>query len=323
MFPKLIGATASRVEGVRKTIGERNLARFLLALRWATLAAILLFLIYRLTEIGWIKIIESRPTSLWFYLLSIVMFMVLPITDKINYRIMTGYHVPSGLKIFSRKQVFNEAVVSYAGETYLCPKLAALPEHNTRKALIAIKDNTLISAFVSNSWTIVLVLCVWLFGHSDILKQIWNLSPILIGGFGIFCILLYLASMILFRKLISRSMSEIWRVIVMHGARIFILAALQVTQWWSAMPATGLSIWIMFLAVQTLVKRVPINGDLIFLGVALSLPGFDVGDGAAITAMLVAAAAMNQLVHFGAFILTSDFKRSTKPFPLADKALVK
>lgn len=153
MSPNLTERAALHYKNAQKAMGEKTINRILSLLRWTALAVILLFLIYKLTKIGWVNIYESRPTSAWFYLLSIAMFMVLPLTDKVNYRTLTGYHIPEALKVFSRKQVFNEAVVSYAGETYLCPKLAALPEYNTRKALIAIKDNTLISGHLSEMHT--------------------------------------------------------------------------------------------------------------------------------------------------------------------------
>ncbi|RKQ72037.1 hypothetical protein DES40_1374 [Litorimonas taeanensis] len=308
----------------KQKMGDKRLKQALSIIRWLALAAILTFLIYRLSKIGWNSLYESRPTSVLFYLISVLMFMVMPIVDKINYFIMTGHNIPEGIKVFSRKQVFNEAIVSYAGETYLCPKLAALPGHDTRKALIAIKDNTLISALVSNTWTLVLILCVWWVGRSDILNEIWNLSPILNGVFGAFCCLLYLVSIVFFRKFMKRAFREIWRVAAIHGVRIIILAALQIAQWKSALPSEEISFWVMFLAVQTLVKRVPINGDLMFLSVALLLSGFLNGDGNTVTAMLVAAAAMNQIVQFAAFLLTSDVKsksRESRPhYPLAEHA---
>lgn len=296
---------------------------YLSVARWVVLALILAFLIYRLSEIGWVSLYESRPESLLFYLLSFALFLVLPLVEIVNYRIMTGQPVPNGLKVFSRKQVLNEAIVSYAGETYLCPKLAALDGYNTKKAMIVIKDNTLISAFVSNSWTILLVLGVWLFGYGQVLRDIWNISPVLVGGFGAFCIFLYFASIFFVRKLIHLPLESIWKVGGMQAIRILTLAGLQIAQWMSAIPGGDIPIWVMFLAVQTLVKRVPINGDLMFLSVALTLPGFSLADSPKITAMLVAAAAMNQIVHLIAFLLTGDFRKKAQPISIALPTAIK
>ncbi len=311
-------AKARDIIASKKSVCQSDGMRLVMTiLRWGSLIAIVAFLAYRLSGIGWVTLYEARPTSPIFYTLAVAIFFVLPLVEVVNYRVMTGQRLPNALTVFSRKQVLNDAIVSYAGETYLLPKLAALPGYSFKRAILTIKDNTLISAFVSNSWTILLVLGVWLFGYDRVLKDILNISPLLIGGFAVVCMILYLSSILFFRALIQLPIRAVLKVGAMQAVRILTISGLQIAQWMSAIPGGDIPIWFMFLAVQTLVKRVPVNGDLLFLGVALTLPGFSLEDSPDVTSMLVTAAAMTQVVHFVAFLLTHDFRAQSNPVPPA------
>ena len=127
------------------------------AVRHVLLAAIVVYLAYRLTQIGWGSIAGALPTNPIFYLLSAAIFLVLPVSEIVNYRLLTGQYILDGLRIFSRKRVYNDALISYSGEAYLYSRLSDAPGLDQKAAFVAIKDNTLVSAIVSNSWTILLV----------------------------------------------------------------------------------------------------------------------------------------------------------------------
>lgn len=277
-------------------------------LRRLLLIAILVFILRRIIKIGWAELFSALPSSPLFYLLSIAIFLVLPISETFSYRQILSRSVPKGLYIFSRKRVFNEALISYSGEAYLCQKLTEIPGIDRSDAVIAVKDNNLISALISNSWTIALVGGVLLFGRSDILEEIWKLSPLVIGFFAVICLILYGATLVFFKRLSSLSRSKIMQVAATHSGKVLVLAGVQLAQWASGVPAELLSTWLVFLTVQILLKRIPFlpNSDIVFLAVAVPLAGFTAESTSAVTAMLIAAVAMNQLVHLGAFILTSE-----------------
>ncbi len=271
------------------------------------LGAVIGYLFYKLMQIGWVEIAVHIPTSPLFYLLSVIIFLTVPLSEILNYRLITGVFIPKGLKTFSRKRVYNDALISYTGEVYLVSKLARLPKFNHRRALTTVKDNNLVSALVSNSWAIILVAALFVFGRPGVLQKLWDLSPVLVGGFAIFCSAGYVIVIVFFRRLSALTPAILTQVTAVHTGKVLVVAALQVAQWVSALPAIPATTWLMFLAVLTLVKRVPglPNSDLVFLGVGLSLAGLAGGTAVQVSAMLLAAAAMTQLVQLATFILTS------------------
>jgi len=281
------------------------------------LVGFLIYLAIRLTRVGWTEILGTLPTSPWFYIISIALFCVPVICEWQSYRVITQKQLSKTLPIFARKRVFNEALFSFAGEAYLSARLSDLSGFDTRKSLIAIKDNNLVSALVSNSWAILLVGLLWLLGRSDILQNIWAVSPVLIGGFALLCVILYIASLFWFRLLTSLAVSRLIKVFTIHLLKITAVTGLQILQWKTALPSEVLLTWLIFVTVQILLKRIPglPNADLIFLGVGLSLVGFADATTQQVAAMLVASAVMMQLVHFIAYILTlrfggNDFKKA-------------
>jgi len=175
-----------------------------------------------------------------------------------------------------------------------------------RRAIIAVKDNNLISALVSNTWTLGLVGTLFFLGRSDVIHKIWSMSPVLVGVFAFLCIGFYGLSLVFFGRLSSLQPVKLIQIGMLHSGKILAVAILQILQWMSAMPLESMQTWLTFLTVQILLKRIPglPNVDLVFLGVGLSLAGFAEGANHEVAAMLVAAAAMSQIVHLTVFILT-------------------
>jgi len=279
----------------------------------AVLGIILAYLIYRVTQIGWSDILGALPGSPWFYILSIMMFLVPVLCEMWSYHLITNNNIPQGMRIFSRKRVYNEALISYSGEAYLSAKLANIAGYNYRKALIAVKDNNLISALVSNSWTIMLVGLLLVLDRADILRDIWDVSPPLISSFAAVCIGLYGFILIFLRRLTSLNLHLIFKIGLVHLGKVLVVAFLQILQWTHAIPLEAMMTWLIFLTVQVLLKRIPglPNADLVFLGVGLSLAGFAQSTVQEVAAILIAAAVMMQLTHLAVFMLT--LRSSDKP----------
>jgi len=303
-FANKIFLWGRRLSGDGKSAGERK--PYIWGRR-VLLCVIIAYLLYKLSQIGWAELAGHIPASPVFYILSLAIFFAVPVSETLNYRLITGQHIIKGLKIFSRKRVYNDALMSYTGEAYLVGELANQPGFDHRRALIAVKDNNLISALVSNSWAIMLVAALLVFGRPDALQKIWQLSPVLVGGLALICILIYVMVIVFFRRLSALTSTKLMQVTMVHSGKVLVVAALQVAQWASALPAMAATTLLMFLAVQTLIKRIPglPSGDLVFLGVGLSLAGFAGGQASEISAMLLAATAMTQLVQLSTFIITT------------------
>ena len=284
-------------------------------MRRGLIGAIVAFLAYRLTEIGWSETINAFPTSPFFYLFSVLIFLAVPASEVLNYRLITGVYIPAGLMIFSRKRVFNDALFSYSGEGYLCHKLSELPGFDLRAAAVVVKDNNLISALVSNSWAILLVMAAVMFGRSEVIENVFSLAPPPASGFAIAGVIVFCLCIVFFRKLSGLRLLTVIQVAMVHSGKVLITAALLVAQWASAIPAEAPTTWLLFLAVHTLIKRIPglPSSDLVFLGVGLSIVGFADANAEKVTAMFVAATAMTQLVQLVTYVVSSRINAGPQP----------
>ncbi len=278
------------------------------AARYILLASIVAFLAYRLTQIGWNEIAGALPANPLFYILSVAVFLVLPVSEMLNYRLLTGGFIPDGLRIFSRKRVLNDAIVGFAGEAYLYSRLVKMPDFDQRRALTVIKDNNLVSALISNSWTILLVVSLVMVGRADILDRILNLAPILVASFAIICLILFALAMLFFGRISNLTRKCAMQLATVHGAKVLVAAALQVAQWASALPTAAATTWLLLLTIQLLLRRIPglPNADLFFLGVGISLAGFVGDDAVQLTAMLLAATAATQIIQLFVFVTATN-----------------
>jgi len=59
--------------------------RLLTGLRWSFMVAILAYLAYQFTDIGWGRVWQSLPTTPWFYILLLLMYINLPIAEVAIY----------------------------------------------------------------------------------------------------------------------------------------------------------------------------------------------------------------------------------------------
>ena len=85
-----------------------------------------------------------------------------------------------------------------------------------------------------------------------------------------------------------------------------------VTQWSFAIPGNEIATWFIFLIVFMLSKKSPVGGELLFASIIVSLPSLS-GDSAAIAAMLIAIAAVTQIIYFLGFLLTMERGKKTEP----------
>ncbi|MEO1475452.1 MAG: hypothetical protein AAFS13_03645, partial [Pseudomonadota bacterium] len=174
----------------------------------------------------------------------------------------------------------------------------------------AIKDNAIVSALVSNTVTLGLVVTLLLASGPDTLSALYDAAPGAALGFLIFALLTYLIVIALFRRITKLSLADFQALSALHSLKVFATMGLLVTQWSIALPGEPIGTWLMFLTIYMLLRRLPFlpNADLIFLGLGLSLSGFSIYGADAISAMLLASTATMQLLHVAAFVSTRDNK---------------
>ena len=171
----------------------------------------------------------------------------------------------------------------------------------------------MISALVSNTVTILLVVGMVLNGRNDVLETVYNASPIAVTSFAVFCVVLYIISIFMFWRSNHITGTTFWQLFGLHTARALAIMALQIVQWSLGMPGELLMTWLVFLTVQLLLSRLPLpNMELIFFAVAISLSGLADGSEAAVIALFGAVTATSLVVQLITFIATS-FIRADAP----------
>lgn len=289
-------------EAFRKLVG----ARTRLVLKLAALGAVLAYIAGRLTEIGWRDVLAEAPTTPVFYLCALGVFFALPLAETLTYRIAGGGSVPGGLRIFIRKRILNESVLSYSGEAYLYPALVASGRFDGPGALGAIKDVNLLSAFISNTMTIVFTAGLVALGQGRILQAVYDGAPLPITIFLIVFFAVYAGGALAFPRISSLPSAKLAGIAATQIGRFGAVAALQILQWSSALPGVALTTWISFVALQLLVKRIPFlpNGEIMFLGVGLGLIGVADAQATRLAAVLLTATATSQALQAAGFLAT-------------------
>jgi len=275
--------------------------------RPALAIAVSIYLVYRLTEIGWGDVLAALPSSPIFYLITPISFMVLPLIERIVYRRFLPDARSATVGLFARKKVLNEALLAYSGEAYLYERLTAGGTDKSR-VLHAVKDNGIISALVGLMVTIILIGALILVGRSDAVTAVFEAAPVAAIGFGVIVLVFVVGFGLFFRRISQLNLPDFAAITGLHTAKITLVLGLQVLQWTVALPGEPWRTWLLFLAVQMLVKRLPFvpNADLVFLGVGLGVAGFSHHGADALSGVLVASAAAIQVMHLIVFLATRE-----------------
>ena len=264
---------------------------------------ICIYLGFKLSAIGWTEIFQSLPTSPAFYLLSIV-FVFLPIiAERIVFKSASKTKSSPPLRLFIRKHVINKAVMNYAGEGYFITQLSHLKGLTLSSAAIIVKNLNLARTFVANFWILFLVFATILFGNSNILQKMIEVSPLLALLVGVLSLGICLGAIMFYRKLTRLKFSVAGKIAAVYFIRSCLAACVLVAQWSLVLPGTPLSVWYVFLIIYYITKKSPVAGDLVFVSVALTLPGLG-SDSAAIAALLLTMTATLQLIYSLGFVLT-------------------
>ena len=96
-------------------------------------------------------------------------------------------------------------------------------------------------------------------------------------------------------------------VVTLHILRVLAVQGLMAVQWSIALPQVPFQTWLIFLAAQMLLTRVPFlpNQDLVVLGLGLSMAGVLSAPTASVAGMFVAAGMVTQCLHLLVYVLTS------------------
>lgn len=278
--------------------GGRTAARVLQGLLFL---AMLAYMAHVLGNIGWRSVLAALPTNPWFYLLTIPLFLALPIADWLSYQAIWGKRFARSLPVFIRKRVYNQGLVGYAGEAYLAWWAVQRGGLRSGEALVHVKDVSVLAASAGNIASTLLAL-----GFLAAYGWQGQTGRLMLAASG-FLLLVLVLSAVLRKRIISLPGATLRAVLRIHLIRVAIVLPLQVLQWEAGLPQAPLSAWLLILTAQMLISRVPFlpNRELAGVGAGLSIAGTLAIPAAETAAMLVASGAVMQALNFAAFLATS------------------
>lgn len=286
--------------------GSERGRRVLVVARVGFVAALVGYLAWRLTVIGWGEVLRALPSTPWFYALFLLAFVQLPLAETLVYRLLWRFRLADGLGVFLRKRVLNQDVLGYSGEVYLY--LWARERAGSRRGAALwhdIRDNNVLSSVASTLVAVGLLVYFVLAGHVDV--RTWLGGHTVLEGALVGVLLAVLGAVALrFRRyLFALPLRLAVPIFGVHVVRLLAVNALQVAQWAVVLPEVPLGVWFTFLAATLVIERVPVlpNRDLLFFGVGLELAGRLGVPEAAMAGLLLAAGVLTKglnLVLFGA-----------------------
>ncbi len=313
--------TFTRLAPLREHVGRaletRGGQRATKALRWLLLGGVLAFLLHQLAEVGWRELWAGLPRTPWFYVLSLAMYLVLPLTEALIYGRLWGVPRRTLVGPSLRKRVLNADVVGYSGDVYLfvwAKHRLGLPDRPVWQAL---KDNAITSSAASLSSAGLLLGLLVLSGQVAFLDLLgdWDAGWV-VGGVAVAAAAL---GVVFRQRLFSLPMPTVAGLLGVHLARFTVVYVLQILQWWVVLPDAPFSVWATMLAVIVVANRLPLvpARDLVGIGAVLGMADVLAASEAALAGMLLARSAFDRLLNAGLFAGTSLWERRSPPLPVA------
>lgn len=269
--------------------------------------AVVAYLVWKLTAVGWEEVYLALPTAPLFYVLFALRYFALPLSEIPAYELVWKRPLWGHFPAFLRKRVYNYSVVGYSGEAFFTLWARRRLDLSDRQVLIGVKDNTLLSALASNVATVLLVASLAGTGMLKAgLEELPGALQLFVLAFGT-AFALSLAVIVFRRRLINLPDGVMPKLLAIHGARVALILVLQVGMYAVALPGASLMAWFVFLALQLVLSRVPFvpNQDIFYLTAALHLAPIVGASEASIAGMLVTEAGLSQALNFVFFVLTA------------------
>lgn len=281
--------------------------------QYTLLGLIVLYLLHKLTQVGWLEVANALPESPWFYFFFLLRFLALPISEIAIYEIVWSQPLVRHFSVFIRKRVYNFAVMGYSGEAFLTLWARRCLSLSNKKILVGVKDNNLLSAFTSNAATVILVILLAATGGLQAGLEAFPGAQWLFGLAFLSAGTLSVLVMIFRDKLMALPKGVMAKLIGVHSGRQALIILLHAAMYAAALPGAPVMAWMTFIAMQLVLSRVPFlpNQDIVYLGAALSLSSVVGAPEAAVAGMLVAEAGLSQIFNILMFFATAHLARTS------------
>lgn len=280
-------------------------------------ALTLVFLVRQAANIGWSNVWATAPASPLFALTFLAWYFLLPVVDTFLHGYLWRKNLWPHVLVFAMKKVYNFAVFSFVGETYVFGWARNTLGLDDKKAFSVIKDIGILSGAASNALCILMVAAAAFSLHTETLSP--SLQEAVLAGvaFGA----LTLAGVAFLRKrILGLSAGDTLRILLAHMARNIAQLALQALLWQLAAPDVDFTVWLQYLALYMVLTRLPFlpNKDLVFAGVGAGLASLTAAPEHTIASVIIVTGALTQLAHLAVFSTWSiarlrhgDLARST------------
>lgn len=280
---------------------------------WAFLTGIVGYLAYRLTTIGWAELWASMPTTPWFYVLLLLMYATLPVTEMVLYGTAWGARYRSLLPALLRKRVLNNDVLGYSGEAYFYVWARRETNLDALDVLRTIKDNVIISSVASTSVAFSLLALFFLTGQIELLRQYLPDETSTVAA-GLAVVILVVSVGVNFRRALFSLPSRIlWLIGGGHLLRFVLNNGFQVLQWAVVIPEVSAGTWITLLALYIVIQQIPFvpSRGLVFMSAGVGLSGTLQIPTAALASMLLTNSLIDRTLNFATYVGTTALDAAT------------
>jgi len=277
------------------------------------LLAILIWLIYQLTEIGWGSVLRDLPRQPLFYLLFVLMYFQLPLFEVLIYRVTWAFRSLRSIPVFLLKRVYNTDLLGYSGEVYFYMWARKNLSLENREIFMIIKDNNIISSIASTIVAFTLLSVFFFTGQIRILEWIVDQNQAYFWG-GIVITILIAFLFIKFRQfVITMPLKKAYQIFGIQMFRLTLLHTMNVLMYYVVIPDAPLYVWFTLISVEIILSRIPFlpNRDLIFVGMSIGLAEGLMMSQSEIAGLMVARAALGKLFGFLSFGIAHIVKRSS------------
>jgi hypothetical protein len=251
---------------------SRTGKRWLRSVKFLVQALIVGILLWQIWQIGWREILTALPAHPLFYLLFLVLYFTLPVTEYFTYNIRWPIRFMESQAAFLKKRIYNKVVFGYSGEVHLYFWLQHKAEIPRKEAYELVRDNNILSTFASTSVAVTLLLVLTGMGLLDFgewiaIDDMYAILP--------FAAVMIAAGLFLFKKyrqfLFTMPLKPALIIFGLHAGRMLLLTVVQILQWYVVMPWVALEIWFTMIVLQLILSRIPFlpSKDLVFIGASL------------------------------------------------------
>jgi hypothetical protein len=278
------------------------------------------YLVYRMSVIGWTDIWQSLPRTPWFYVVFLGIYLTIPAFHTLAFGLIWGRGAPGLLPAMLKKRVYDKDVLDRSGDVYVYFWGRTHVDRTDRELLHHIKDNAIASAVASTLLAVLLVVGGLALGYvplpAAVAQHGWTY-----GVAGGAALVLLGAAGVRFRRTVFLLPARVLALLfAVHLARVLVQKTLLVVEWSVALPAIGLKVWIVFLAVQIVTSRIPLlpSRDLIFMAAGIELAGAVAVPKAAIAGLLGVHSVLDKALNLAVFAGVSAWERRGGREPASD-----